>query len=433
MYQKITNFLSAPNTKYWAKTLSKFLSFQLVIQIVTALAGILIIRTLSKQEYAYFTIANSLQSTMNLLSNSGISIGLLAIGGRIWQDSYEMGRLTNTVLKLRFLLALLIVPIITVMLIWLLINAGASIPYTLFIVTAILVELFFYFYLAIFQVHLQLHSLFNKIQQQNFIVGFTRFSLIFASYLTILNASIATWISTVASGLNFWLLKKSTIKFFQPQAPVSQEYKKELIQIFKYRFPNAFFNVIQGQITIWIITIFGSAENIAEVGALSRLAILFSLFFAVIQNIVAPSFAKCQSISLLRKRYIILLIFSFLVVSPLLFFSYLYPQLLLWILGANYNHLIKELFWMMFSSIIGIMNRISFTVNASKGWIKDSWKQIPLTLIIQISIIFFLNLSEVKGVIFFGICSQIPALVVNLYMNYLGLSGHRDYHLKTKV
>ena len=433
MYQKITSFLSSSNTKYWAKTLSKFLSAQLIIQALMAVSGIIIIRTLSKEQYAYFTIANSLQATMNLLSNSGISIGLLAIGGRIWQDYYEMGKLVTTVLKLRFFLALLVVPIVTLVLVWLLINAGASISYAILIAIAVLIELFFYFYITVFQINLKLHSLFNKIQQQEIIVQFTRLSLIFIGYATVLNALIATCISTIATGINFWLLKKSTKQFFEPQAPLSLEYRKELIQIFKYRFAPALFNVVQGQITIWIITIFGSTENIAEVGALSRLAILFSVFFAVIQNIVSPSIAKCQSLPLLKKRYILLIVSSLVITLPLILFSYFFPSLLLLILGNNYSHLVQEVFLMMLSSVLVVFNRISHSVNASKGWIKDTWKIIPLTIIIQILAVFLLNLSEIKGVIFFGILSQLSPLILNLYMNYLGLSGHPNYYLKAKL
>lgn len=80
MYSKLTRFLSAPNTKYWTKTLSKFLSVQVIVQALSFGSGILIIRTLSKDEYAYFSIANSLQATMNILADSGIGIALAAIG-----------------------------------------------------------------------------------------------------------------------------------------------------------------------------------------------------------------------------------------------------------------------------------------------------------------------------------------------------------------
>ena len=96
MYSRIIKFLSSPRTIYWAKTLSKFLSLQLVIQALNALSGILIVRTLSKQEYAYYTIANSLQSTMNILADNGISAGMMSIGGKIYTDDNQLAQLLNT-------------------------------------------------------------------------------------------------------------------------------------------------------------------------------------------------------------------------------------------------------------------------------------------------------------------------------------------------
>lgn len=73
----------SPKAIYWGKTLSKFVSVQLVIQTLGFVCGILIVRTLDQQQYAYFTIANTMQGTMNMLSDSGISIGLTAIGGKV--------------------------------------------------------------------------------------------------------------------------------------------------------------------------------------------------------------------------------------------------------------------------------------------------------------------------------------------------------------
>jgi len=41
---------------------------------------------LEQREYAFFTIANTMQGTLNLLADVGISVGLVSIGGRVWQD-----------------------------------------------------------------------------------------------------------------------------------------------------------------------------------------------------------------------------------------------------------------------------------------------------------------------------------------------------------
>ena len=79
------NNIFPEDTKKWASKLSKYISAQLLVQFFGLACGILLIRNLSKQEYAYFTLANSLQGSMNVLASSGIISALSAIGGKVWQ------------------------------------------------------------------------------------------------------------------------------------------------------------------------------------------------------------------------------------------------------------------------------------------------------------------------------------------------------------
>src|SRR3954462_13225961 len=77
-----------------------------IVQVIGFFGGILVIRSLSQQEYAYFTIANTMQGTLNLLADIGISVGVVSIGGRVWQDRHRFGQLISTGLQVRKRLAL---------------------------------------------------------------------------------------------------------------------------------------------------------------------------------------------------------------------------------------------------------------------------------------------------------------------------------------
>ena len=85
----------------WFRLLAGFGSVQMVIQVLGFLSGILIVRHLSKPDYAWFTIANALASTLGLIADSGISAALSSIGGTIWQDNTRFGSLIRTGLTLR--------------------------------------------------------------------------------------------------------------------------------------------------------------------------------------------------------------------------------------------------------------------------------------------------------------------------------------------
>src|SRR5436189_5231317 len=85
----------------WTRILTRFLSLEALVQGLTFAAGILLVRALPKAEYALFTVANTIQATMNLLADNGVSSGVTAIGGRVWQDRFRFGQLIRAALPLR--------------------------------------------------------------------------------------------------------------------------------------------------------------------------------------------------------------------------------------------------------------------------------------------------------------------------------------------
>jgi len=71
-----------------ARIVGNFATVQVLVQLVGFASGILLVRWLDQHEYAYFTIANTMQGTINILADLGVSIGLISIGGRVWQDRF---------------------------------------------------------------------------------------------------------------------------------------------------------------------------------------------------------------------------------------------------------------------------------------------------------------------------------------------------------
>src|SRR5438477_1228719 len=57
------------------RIVGSFVTVQVIVQVIGFLSGILLVRTLDQREYAYFTIANTMQGTLNLLADIGISVG----------------------------------------------------------------------------------------------------------------------------------------------------------------------------------------------------------------------------------------------------------------------------------------------------------------------------------------------------------------------
>lgn len=414
------NNIFPEDTKKWASKLSKYISAQLLVQFFGLACGILLIRNLSKQEYAYFTLANSLQGSMNVLASSGIISALSAIGGKVWQDPFRFSQLVSTAMRLRLRLATVSAAAVSPILLFLLLKNGASLGYSLFLIVGILIELALYLRNSIWQVVLQLNTKINQIQKVELLGSGSRLALLAISN-TILSAGLGVFISTLASGFQYTALKKQVKDLLNSKASIHKEDHREIKRLILLQLPSSLFFCIQGQLTVILISFFGNTQNIAEIGALSRLAVIFSLIMSIMTNIVLPSFARCQSKYELRKRYFQILAAYAGFSGILIFLIATFPSKFLFVLGSQYSNLEQEIILMAVSQTVTALSTVLWNINSTKGWIELSWLFPPAIILTQIALLLFLDISTVRGVIIFSTLSIMPASCLNFVMTYKGM------------
>lgn len=420
---KIASFLFSSRSSYWLKTLSKFVSIQFVVQALGIASGLLLVRTLSKEEYAYFTIVGSMQGTMNLLADSGISIGLASIGGKVWQDSYRFGQLINTAMQLRRYLALLSALVVAPIIFWMLLSNGSSVVYSILMVLVTLVGLNFQLTIGVLEVVPRLRSQISRVQRMDLVFASSRLVILCISCLTLLNALSAVIAGSLALGIESLLVSSWAKESLDKKAPVHNEDRVEIIKIVKSLLPSTIYYCVQGQLTVLLISVFGNTQKIAEVGALGRLGIFFSILGSLMNGIILPSFSRCQTFNLLYRRYWQIFSSFILVVLLLIAIAAFFPSQFIWILGKQYMHLQSEVLILAisssFSSIVGMM----WSLNASKAWVQDSWLYVPGTIAMQIILLFILDVSTVRGIIIFGFFSNLPFFFVNIWLSYRGFKA----------
>jgi O-antigen/teichoic acid export membrane protein len=408
-----------------ARTLSQFVTVQVAVQLLGVASGILLVRALSQAEYAYFTLANSMQATMSILADSGISIGLSSIGGKVWQDRDRFGQLINTALRLRRYLACIAALAVTPILAWLLISNGAPGMYAGVITLTVLVGVNYQLLTGVLMVVPRLHSQIKRVQALDSIAAATRLALLAVAYFIFLNAAVAIWATIVSVILQYVVLNRWAASGIDTGAPVSRADQREMLGIVKHQAPNAVFYCFQGQLTVWLISIFGNTKSIAEIGALGRLSMIFSVIGAVMTSIVLPSFARCQAPRELRARYFQVCggfcFLGLLLVAASAFF----PDQFLWVLGSKYAHLRNELLLMMIMAAFNALVAAMWSLNSTKAWIKYSWLNIPLVILTQAALLLVINVSTIHGVLWFGILSLLPTFLLNSGLSYRGLSEKR--------
>ena len=404
-----------------ARLVGNFAFVQAVVQVVGFLSGILLIRYLDQREYAYFTIANTMQGTLNVLADIGISIGVVSIGGRVWQDPHRFGQLVNTALGLRRKLGAVAILIVTPVLYFMLVKNGAPVSYTVILIGAVLAGLAVQLSLGVLSVVPRLRSDIGRIQTIDLTGALARFVTLLALMYLFLNGAVALAVGSATLLLQYWMLRKYVARVIDLKAPENIEDREAMRGFIRSQAANAVFFCLQGQITIFLISIFGrQVSSIAEVGALGRLAMIFAVLSNLLSNVFTPAFARCQSLRRLGWQYAIIVggvaCFSLVIIAAAAFF----PRQFLFVLGSKYAHLERELLLMVAGAVINVLAGTLWSLNTAKAWVGGSWLYIPLTLATQLALIPYTDFSSVTGVLTFNLVSTIPSLLLNLVLSYRG-------------
>src|ERR1700693_1363252 len=191
---------------------------QAAVQIIAFSSGILLVRWLPQREYAFFTIAHAMQATLMLLADIGISVGLMSIGGRVWQDRHRFGELINTGLSVRKKLAAGAVIIVSPILYLMLTKNGASSIYTLLLIVVVLAGFSIQLAVDIYSVVPRLHSDIARIQRIDFICATVRLLLILVLVYLFAAAALAVAIASATFLLQYFLLRAYAAKIVDLKA-----------------------------------------------------------------------------------------------------------------------------------------------------------------------------------------------------------------------
>jgi O-antigen/teichoic acid export membrane protein len=404
-----------------ARVVGNFALVQAIVQIIGFMSGILIVRTLEQRDYAYFTIANTMQGTINLLADVGISVGLVSIGGRVWQDRHRFGELINTALSLRKKLGALVVVAVTPVMYFMLVKNGASISYTALLIVVVLIGLGFQLSIGVLGVVPRLRADIGRIQMIDITAAVARLLALAGLLFVFLNAGIAVAVASAVSFLQYAMLRNYAAGVIDLDAPENAEDRHSIVRLIKHLAANSVFYCFQGQITIFLISFFARrATSVAEVGALGRLAMIFSVFTNLLANVFVPAFARCQNKGKMRWLYGAIIggvvAFSLSIISG----AWIFPDEFLFVLGSKYAHLHRELLLMVAGAVLSALTGAFWALNASKAWVSGAWLYIPLTLVTQIALIPYTDFSSVAGVLIFNLLSAIPNLLLNMVMSYRG-------------
>ncbi len=420
---------------HWVKLIAITGGAQAIVQGASLISGIIVVRLLSIEEYALYTLANTVLGTMTVLADGGISTGVMAQGGKVWNDKEKLGLVLSTGLVLRRKFALVSLIISIPILAYLLFDHGAKWWMVLLILLALIPSFLSNLSDSLYQITLKLHQDVLPLQknQINVSIGrlfLTGLLLFFTPYTFI--AILANGLPRIYGNLH---LKKANKKFIDNISHTDKAIENEILEIVKRILPGLIYYCISGQITIWLITFFGKTNSIAQIGALGRIIILYNLYSLVFSMLIVPRFARLnEHFNVLYRKYLQLQLFVIVVsVLSVLLINFFSLEILS-ILGKSYLGLDEELFLCLIGGCLNFMSSTSISLYTSRGFAIKPIISIPISIISTFFGVYFIDVTSILGVLKLNIfILLIQYLMHNTFSTYkMHLSKKRFFKDATK-
>lgn len=403
----------------WGKLISITGSAQIIVQAVGFASGILIIRLLSVQEYAFYTLANTMLGTMVMLSDGGISTGVMAQGGKVWDDKQKLGKVLATGLQMRRKFGIVSLIVALPVLLYLLIHNGAGWLTTFLITLAIIPAFFASLSDSLLEIPLKLNQSIVPLQKNQVLVGILRLLLVASTIFIFPFGYIPIFISGIARIYGNIRLKKITNIFADNSQLEDVLVKNEISTIVKRSLPGLIYYCFSGQISTWIISIFGNSASIAQIGALGRISSILSLIMIVFSTLIVPRFARIQNQPKKLLLYYSKILFSFVIISFFIVgFIYLFSDQLLWVLGKNYYGLNSELILMIIGTLITMIMGSALSLYLSRGWVMHYYISISASLLPIVLGCYFFEISTLKGILYLNILVALVQMVLHVFYGY---------------
>ncbi len=397
----------------WAELLIPFLSLQAIAQLVTVLAGFVVVRGLPIGEFAIYALVTALQAALAVLSDTGITTLLIARAGNFYGKPDRLAELVASARHGRRRLEFIVLVITGPLLVLWLRGKGLS-AYEFVGIGAILavglhLQVSASLYIAVPLILLDT----RRVQLALLAGGATRVAGLAVVVLLRPTYLLALAVNLVALGVQAVLSRRFAAAEISLGAKKNDDDLRSIERMVRTQLLNSVYYAFSSQLTIWIIGVLGTRRSIADVGALGRLGSLIALAQAAVATLVSPRMARLTEVKSFRRRYLQVTSLAFGAAIGMVALSTAFPGILLWLLGPKYTNLRAELPLAIGSSATYFLATTIFVLNSSKAWIERAWVAIPLIIGVQLLGALILDLSTVRGAIIFGWLSAVPSLAVN--------------------
>ena len=385
-----------------------YLTGQGAVQLLNAATGLLLLRWLSVKDYAQYILAFSFSVALGLLTDLGFSGTIVALVGPRGNDPKVIGSYIRSGRHLRNLLLLICSPVAAILFIRICRQHQWDILTSTVLYISIVVSIYFNGTVSYFGAPLLIRGQLTQYYRSQIGAAIFRIATCGLLFMTgWLSAWTASWINVLAFFLTGLLYVRASRPFVQIPHTLQRSATHQMWHYILPNLPSLIFFSLQGQISLFLISLFGGTRSIAEVGALGRLAQLFLLFSGFNGTVIEPFIARLPDKQVLRY-FLLIAACGTALAGSISLLGFYFPGLLLPLLGPRYASLHEDIGWVVLSSCIGYLVGVLWTMTAARRWIywETTWVTIGCILLTQVTFAWRVGVTSTFHAVLFGVVTS---------------------------
>ncbi len=422
LIQFVGEHLASVHLRRRARVVAVYLAGQGIVQLITLVIGLFMMRWLVVAEYAQFSLAFSFQTTFTMLTDLGITATITALVGRRIHNAAVVGEYVRSGRHVRNLMLLLLSPFALLFYAYIarLHHWAAGTSALLF--GAIVFSVYASGVVSCFSPALLINRQLSSYYRYNLAGVLARgLGTTCMYFLHWLNAWAAAWINAAGIFLQGLLSRRKAAQFAILPLKTNPAITRQMFNYAMPNIPSMIFYSLQGQVSIYLISIYGSTRNIAEVGALGRLGQVFLLLSTFNPTVIEPFMAR-QARHRVLRYYLLILSVAIAICAIISLAGFLEPQWILWLIGPNYAKLRHEVGWLMLSSCFSYLIGVVWYMSTARRWVywSTSWLTIAMIVAAQAIFLSLVRIDSTLHAIYFMASSTAAHLLAMLINSIYG-------------
>ena len=414
--------------RHFLGTVASYASLSILGRVVQMITAFLVVRSLAKTEYAWYSLANNLVGALVIFTVTGIGTGLMPLAGEVAHDPLKLGAVLASARRFRaallFFGSLVGLPVF----IHLLLRSGCPPLSIALLVGAAIVSLMVSISTQMISTPLSLARRYNIPQWENILSSSLRLLcivfLVFAGFADAVTVMIITVLAPLPAVCGWMLPKAREHAAFGQQADPAAT--KRLKKHFIVGLPANITHLFEAQVALFIVGWMGNIDKVADLGAICRVALILQIPLAVASGIMLPRMSTEQNLHRLWRMWTGSSLLSVVIGVGIVASGWLLRHELLFLLGPGYSGLEYELVLYLGFQAFSFFATVTTIPIQAKGWVRHSWLRPFAVFGSQALAACVLDLSTVSGAIGLMWAGSIGNMLLDSFLLFNGWRGRAN-------